>query len=59
MIIQLQAEANEQELADAGEAIGELIEHADEVELPPSAVGLLVGLNDALSPGIADSPETA
>jgi hypothetical protein len=55
MIIQLQADADEQELADVGEAISELIEHAEEVELPPAAVGLLLALDDALARPVFES----
>jgi hypothetical protein len=53
MVIQIEADANEQELADASEAIADLLERADEVELPPAAIRLLVALDEALSRGRA------
>lgn len=59
MIIQVQTDVTEQEVEDAGEAICELIEHAEEIELPPAAVGLLVALDDALSGPIAGAAQSA
>jgi len=59
MIIQLQADRDKQELVDAYEAICDLVEHADEIELPPAAIGLLVALGDAVSDGLNDLEDAA
>jgi len=59
MIIQLQADRDEQELVDAYEAICDLVEQADEIELPPAAIGLLVALGDAVSDGLNDLEDAA
>jgi hypothetical protein len=59
MEIELHAEQSEQELADACEAIVDVIEHADEVELPPAAVDLLVALDDAIESRLMNGAEAA